>query len=115
MNYICVPGIKEEYRAVSAPVFTPERIIETVCEHFKLNLKDLQGRSRVRERVFARHIIFYLLRKHTKMSLKSAGDLFGRDHTTVIHSIDTLNNLMYTEPDVRAEVELIEETVRAKV
>lgn len=115
MNYICIPGIKEEYRAVSAPMFTPDRIIETVCEHFKLKLKDLESRSRVRELVFARHIIFYLIRKHTKMSLKSAGELFDRDHTTVIHSVDTLNNLMYTEPDVRAEVELIEESIRNKV
>jgi chromosomal replication initiator protein len=115
MNYICVPGIKDDYRAEIAPVVTPERIIEAVCEHFKLSLKGLQGRSRVREFVYARHIIFYLLRKHTKMSLKSAGELFGRDHTTVIHSVDTLNNLMYTEPDVRAEVELIEEKVKEKI
>jgi chromosomal replication initiator protein len=95
-------------------VITPEKIIETVCEHFKLTFKDLQSRSRVREFVYARHIIFYLIRKHTKMSLKSSGEMFGRDHTTVIHSVETLNNLMYTEYDVRSEVERLEEIVKTK-
>lgn len=112
MNYMCVPGIKEEYRAISAPAITPEKIVETVCEHFKLTVKEVNSRKRFKELVYARHIIFYLLRKHTKMSLKSSGELFGRDHTTVIHSVETLNNLMYTEPDVRAEVDLIEEKLK---
>lgn len=115
MNYMCVPGIKEQYRPQSAPVITPEKIIEAVCDHFKLTIGNIQGKCRWKEYVYARHIIFYLIRNNTKMTLKSAGALLYRDHTTVIHSIDTLNNLMYTEPDVRAEVELIEEKVRAKV
>lgn len=96
-------------------MITPDKIIEIVCDHFKLAVKEVQSRSRVREFVYARNIIFYLLRKHTKMSLKSSGELFGRDHTTVIHGIETLNNLMYTDTDVRSEVELIEEKVKAKV
>lgn len=115
MNYMCVPGIKEQYRSINAPMITPDKIIEIVCDHFKLAVKEVQSRSRVREFVYARNIIFYLLRKHTKMSLKSSGELFGRDHTTVIHGIETLNNLMYTDTDVRSEVELIEEKVKAKV
>lgn len=112
---MCVPGIKEQYRPQSAPVITAEKIIETVCEHFSLTEKQVQGRDRFKEYVYARHIIFYLLRKNTKMTLKSAGELLHRDHTTVIHSVETLNNLMYTEPDVRVEVYRIEEAVRAKV
>lgn len=114
MNYICVPGIKEEYRSISAPVITPEKIIEIVCGHFGLTVKNVQSRSRVKEFVYARHIIFYLIRKNTKMKLKSAGELLHRDHTTVIHSVETLKDLMYTEPDVRAEVDQIEEILRAK-
>jgi len=112
---MCVPGIKEKFRPMSAPVVTPDKVIEAVCEHFKFNLKDLQSKSRIKEYVYARDIIFYLIRNKTKMSLKSTGQLLHRDHTTVIHSIETLNNLMYTEPDVKAEVELIEEAVRNKV
>lgn len=115
MNYMCVPGIKDQYRPICAPVITPDKIIEAVCYHFGLTIKEVQGRCRVKEYVYARHIIFYLIRKNTKMSLKPAGELLNRDHTTVIHSIETLSNLMYTEPNVRAEVELIEEIVRAKV
>lgn len=115
MNYMCVPGIKEEYKAPILRVVTPEKIIEAVCGHLKLTEKDVLSRSRYKERVYARHIIFYLLRKKTKITLKAAGELLHRDHTTVIHSIETLENLMCTEPDVRAEVDQIEEAIMAKV
>lgn len=112
MNYMCVPGIKEKYREECAPVITPEKIIVTVCNHFTLPVAQVKSKSREQELVYARHIIFYLLRKYASMTLKSAGALFNRDHTTVIHSVETLNNLMDTEPNVRDEVELLEAAIK---
>lgn len=107
MNYLVVPGIKDQYRIESAPIVTPEKIIKTVCDHFDLNADGLKGRCRGKELVHARYVIFYLIRKHTSMTLKAAGLLFNRDHTTVIHGIEHLGNIMDTEPNVRDEVEML--------
>jgi|SRR6478752_2867138 len=107
MNYIGIPGIKESYRAELAPVITPDKIINTVCDHFSMNEQQLKGSCRDKELVHARHLIFYFLRKYTSISLKRAGQLFNRDHTTVIHGLDKLSDLMDTEPEVKAEVEML--------
>lgn len=113
MNYVAVPGIKEQYRIESAPIVTPEKIIKTVCEHFELNADGLKGKCRVKELVHAMYVIFYFIRKYTVMSLKSAGLLFNRDRTTVIHGLETLSDIMDTEPNVRTEVELLEVAIKS--
>jgi chromosomal replication initiation ATPase DnaA len=46
------------------------------------------------------------------MTLKSAGAIFNRDHTTVIHGVEKLHDIMDTEPAVKAEVEMLEGFVR---
>lgn len=115
LNYMCVPGIKDEYRKQCAPVITPERIITMVCDHFNLNPEHIKTKRRVKEHVHARHVIFYFLRKHTKMTLKTAGELFNRDHTTVIHGLENLSDIMDTEPLVRSEVELLESMIQGNI
>lgn len=107
MNYIGIPGIKESYRAEFVPVITPEKIIQVVCDHFGLNADHLKSSCRDKELVHARHVIFYFLRKHTSISLKNAGRIFNRDHTTVLHGLDKLSDIMDTEPAVKAEVEML--------
>ena len=74
-----------------------EIITKIVCEYYGFSLAELQTKSRCREIVFARHICSYFLRNHTKASLKKIGDLFNRHHTTVIHSITTINNFIDIE------------------
>lgn len=108
LSYMCVPGIKTEYRNECAPVITADKIITVVCEHLKLTVEQIRGKSRSKEFVYARHLIFYFLRKHTTLTLKSAGELFNRDHTTVIHALENLQDIMDTEPPVKDEVELLE-------
>lgn len=112
MNYIVVPGIKEEYRGEFAPVITPELIIETVCNHYKISPEKLKSKNRSKELVHTRHVIFYFLRKYTNITLKAAGLLFNRDHTTVIHSVEHLGDIMDTEPNVKSEVEQLEAIIK---
>lgn len=112
MNYMCVPGIKEQYRSQCAPIVTPEKIIEIVCDYFNLTHEALKGKCRSKELVHARHVIFYFIRRHTSMTLKSTGQLFNRDHTTVIHGLENLNDIMDTEPVVKSEVEHLEAIIK---
>jgi len=77
---------------------TVDNIKELVAEHFKIPMEKLHGKTRKREIVIARQLSMYLAKNHTSNSLKMIGDKFGgRDHSTVIYSCRTVQDLMDTD------------------
>ncbi|MDE1193431.1 MAG: chromosomal replication initiator protein DnaA [Arachidicoccus sp.] len=77
---------------------TIEAIQKMVCEYFDVPYNRLLEKTRKREVVQARQITMYLSKAFTKNSLKTIGEHFGgRDHTTVIHSCQTVKDLMDTD------------------
>ncbi len=74
-----------------------------VCDHFNIEFDKLQSKSRLGDVVNARQIAMYLTKKFTKNSLKSIGSYYGkRDHTTVIHSIQKVDDFLNTDEDYKA-------------
>ena len=79
-------------------------IIEEVCKFYNIEEEALRGQSRSKETVMARHIAIYIIRNMTKLSLKDIGKEFqNRDHTTVLHSIERIESLSKSNPEI-AEV-----------
>jgi chromosomal replication initiator protein len=97
----------------SSKEVTIEAIQKMVCEYYNIGYDKLQAKTRKREIVQARQISMYLAKKFTKNSLKTIGDHFGgRDHTTVIHSCQTVNNLMDTDGVFRDQVKDLQQKVQ---
>ncbi len=72
-----------------------EEIQREICLYFSIPDDLLRGKSRKKEIAYARQIAMYLSKEMTRYSLKSIGLHFGgRDHTTVIHAIRTINDLL---------------------
>ena len=70
-----------------------EKIQDYVCEYFELDPNKLREKTRKQEVVEARQFAMYLSKRFTKSSLKTIGLHFGgRDHSTVIHAITTIEN-----------------------
>jgi len=70
---------------------TIEDIQRNVCRFYDIPDDLLRGKSRKKEIAFARQVAMYLSKELTNASLKSIGLHFGgRDHTTVIHAIRTI-------------------------
>ena len=68
-------------------VITPEEIITTTADYFKVSIDDLYGSGRSHAIATVRQIAMYLCREMTNLSLPKIGQLFGgRDHTTVIYA-----------------------------
>lgn len=89
-----------EIASIEEQAVTTEQIQKEVCEHFEVPMSLLTGKSRKQEIVFARQIAMYLIRELTRASLKTIGNHFGgRDHTTVMHSVNTIENLKIAEDD----------------
>lgn len=88
---------------------TLEFIQKLVAEHFNVDVEKLEGKTRKRSIVIARQLSMYLAKNLTDKSLKAIGDRFGgRDHSTVIYSCKTVQDLMETDvvfKDTVAELE----------
>jgi len=79
-----------------------DAIQKMVSSFYNISAGDLMSRSRKQEIVQARQITMYLAKKFTQSSFKSIGDHFnGKDHTTVMHSCQTVKNRLETDPDYR--------------
>jgi chromosomal replication initiator protein len=91
-----------------------EYIQKMVCEYFTIGVDLVKSKTRKREIVQARQISMYFAKDLTKASLKTIGMHFGgRDHSTVIHACQTVNDLMETDKKFKADVE--ELTKRIKI
>jgi len=87
---------------------TIESIQQVVSEHFSMEVSLLKAKTRKREVVQARQIAMYFAKDLTHHSLKSIGLHFGgRDHSTVIHALQTVNDLMEIDKDFRRDVQEI--------
>jgi chromosomal replication initiator protein len=91
-----------------------ETITKAVCGYFKVQPEQLRSKRKTSELARARQVAMYLCRKHTPSSLKTIGDEFGgRDHSTVIHSINVIENDMKFDLNLRHAVEAIESVLKA--
>ena len=91
-------------------------IQKAVAAHYSVSLESLKSKSRKREFVTARQIAMYFAKKYTNHSLKSIGHYFGgRDHSTVIHALQTVNNMLDTEPRFKLSFKDIQQKIKLKV
>jgi chromosomal replication initiator protein len=88
-------------------------ILRTVSKHYGVNRGDLLSGRRNRSIVRPRQIGMYLAKLLTSRSLPEIGRRFGnRDHTTVLHAIRKIEQLMGDDNQLRDEIELLKRLLR---
>ena len=103
---------KEVLKDIISPnenkVIDPDYIISVVAEHFNISVVDICGNKRSAKYSEPRQIAMYLCREITGVPLKIIGEnLGGRDHTTVMHGIQKIENEMKTNETLRTTVNII--------
>lgn len=74
---------------------TPQMILDETSDMFGFAIEEITGASRRRPLVTARQVAMYVFREVTDLSYPAiAREFGGRDHTTVIHAVDKIGNLM---------------------
>lgn len=69
------------------------KIIETVCQYFRITHNEIIGKKRTKDIVEARMIAIYLIREILDLPFVTIGQIFGgRDHSTIIYSYEKINN-----------------------
>lgn len=82
-----------------------EKIINTVCDFFKVTKEDLVGKKKNKEIVEPRQMCVYLINDMLNIPLTAIGTLLGgRDHTTIMHARDKIGQQVKVNPHVRTLV-----------
>ena len=87
---------------------TIEEIQKRVAEHWNIRLADMSSARRARAVARPRQVAMYLSKQLTSRSLPEIGRRFGnRDHTTVMHAVSRVTELMAADADFAERVELL--------
>jgi chromosomal replication initiator protein len=106
--------IKRAVKVDNHPL-TIDDILEKVCHHYGVNQQHVFSKSRKRDFVQVRQISMYLAQKYTKMPASRIGQLIGnRDHSTVIHSCNTVEQRLKVDKAFSAEFSSIENSFKLK-
>ncbi len=87
---------------------TIDEIQRKTAEHFNLRLTDMHSARRARNVARPRQIAMYLAKQLTARSLPEIGRKFGgRDHTTVMHAVRKVEELMTEDSQIAQDVDVI--------
>ena len=82
-----------------------ESIQNIVASYFNLNIQEMLSARRSRSLARPRQIAMYLAKQHTTNALPDIGRKFSnRDHTTVIHAVKKINELIEKDEEIRKNV-----------
>ena len=82
-----------------------------VADEFQIRLEDLDSRRRLASLAHPRQLAMYLARRHTACSLQDIGAAFGRDHSTVLHALRSVESKLKTDPHFGNIVSRLEEAM----
>jgi chromosomal replication initiator protein len=87
---------------------TIDEIQRRVAEHYNLKLSEMTSDRRARVVARPRQVAMYLAKQLTTASLPQIGQKFGkRDHTTVMHAVRKIEELMLSDAGLAEDVELL--------
>ena len=90
-------------------------IQKTVAEYYKVDVDLLKDKIRKKEIVIARQVAMYFSKEYTQHSLKAIGYHFGgRDHSTVIHAVQSVNDMMDVDASFKVQVEELKKKLKMR-
>ncbi len=88
------------------------KVQKVVADHFQISVDDLKSKKRTANIAFARQIAMFLSRDLLKESFERIGLEFGgKDHSTVIHSVDKIEDEINNNSELRNTIEKIKENL----
>ena len=87
-------AISDMFKSEGSSLPTPNLIISQVCKFYSIDEAVLRGNQRTKTVAEARHIAVYLIRKLTNLSLPAIGTELGKDHTTILYSVEKIEKAL---------------------
>lgn len=91
-----------------------DTIIKIVAKHYDISVTDLRSKKRHQDIAVVRQVTFYMMKKMSYCSLQAIGSYIGgRDHSTVIHAIGKIENMLETDTTLVKKLKIIEQEILA--
>ena len=91
-------------------------IQKTVAEAFKVDLDAMKGKVKKREIVIPRQVAMYFCKRFTQLTLALIGENFGgRDHSTVIHALESVEDMMKADANFKGTVDDLGKKLKMRV
>jgi chromosomal replication initiator protein len=87
---------------------TVDKIFNVLYKKYGITRESLTGNKRNKDIANTRHIAIYLIREYTEMSFPSIAKIFDRDHSTIISSHRLIENKLFDDPKVLADIQDIQ-------
>lgn len=92
---------------------TIDDIQRRVCEFYQIKVSEMLSAKRTKNITKPRHVAMYLSKKMTTKSLPEIGKNFGgKDHTSVLHSVRKITQLIQDDHDLMTEINTLHESLR---
>ena len=93
-------------------IITFDSILKVVCDYFNVKLSELKSKKRSKSIAFPRQIAMYLMREKLNCSLSEIGEILGgRDHSTVLHSINTIEKKLKEDKEICEIIKILEKAL----
>lgn len=102
--------LKDMLRSIDRKT-TIDEIQKKVAEHFNISVKELQSSRRARTVARPRQVAMYLAKQLTSRSLPEIGRKFDRDHTTVMHAVRKVEELIVEDTSLAENIEILRRTL----
>lgn len=90
-----------------------QKIQQVVAEYYNIKVEDLKSKKRKADIAFPRQVAIYLCRTLTDESFPKIGIQFGgRDHSTVMHSVDKIDNELKTNPQFKDIIDALKSKIK---
>lgn len=91
-------------------------IQKTVADYFKVSLDSLKAKVKKREIVIPRQLAMYFCKRYTQLTLALIGENFGgRDHSTVIHALESVEDMMKADSNFKNSVEELSKKLKLRM
>lgn len=106
-------AILNERYPVNTKFMNVDDIKRIVADHYNIRVSDLITKVRTKDIARARQVAMFLTKNMTTMSLPSIGKRFGgRDHTTVMHAVKSINELLSSnDSEIQEDIKILKKKI----
>ncbi len=100
--------LRDTFSSPLSGTITVDTIQKVVADHYSISISDIKGKKKDKKTVLPRQIALYIARQLTEYSTTDLGNEFGgRDHTTVMHSVEKIEEQMKINSSLDSTIQLL--------
>ncbi len=105
---LAIDALKDTFSTSVITKNKAEKVMQVVADHYNLSIEDLKGKKRNSSISMPRQIAMYICRIYVEETLPKIGSIFGgKDHTTVMHSVNKIKTEVQKDKNLEAEIQKI--------